>query len=195
MRFPLIFFLLLSCFLTNLSYPQSSAVGSDKNATNPTVGDFPPPFFTLNTSGTPSLPDSTTVIERKSTAKAMLFSALVPGLGQIYTKSYWKLPIIWGLGSYYIHEWIKNNNQYRDFRDLYLGSIATSNPQGDLRSKAFRDFYRNQRDSFAWYFGILYLANIVDAYVSASLYEFDVSDDLSMEVGKSGRALTLRWKW
>ena len=125
----------------------------------------------------------------------MLFSALVPGFGQIYTHSYWKLPIIWGLGAYYVHEWITNNNKYRDYRDQYLGSISTSDPDGDLRVKAFRDFYRDQRDSFAWYFGILYLANIVDAYVSASLYEFDVSDDLSFEVGKSGSALTLRWKW
>ncbi len=125
----------------------------------------------------------------------MLFSAALPGLGQIYTKSYWKLPIIWGLGGYYVREWIRNNNRYRDYRDQYSRSITPSNPSGDLQTKAFRDFYRNQRDSFAWYFGILYLANIVDAYVSASLYEFDVSDDLSFGIGESGQVLTLRWRW
>ena len=139
--------------------------------------------------------DTSSVRELKSPGKATLLSALLPGLGQIYTKSYWKLPIIWSLGGYYIHEWIKNNNRYRDFRDQYLRSIIPSEPQGDLQVKNLRDFYRNQRDSFAWYFGILYLANIVDAYVSASLYEFDVSDDLSVKVGNSGRVLTLQWKF
>ena len=142
-----------------------------------------------------ALLDTTAIRTPKSPGKAILLSALMPGLGQIYTKSYWKLPIIWGLGGYYVQGWIKNNNRYREFRDQYLESISPSNPQGNLQTKNFRDFYRNQRDSYAWYFGILYLANLVDAYVTASLYEFDVSDDLSVEVGRSGQVVTVRWRW
>jgi hypothetical protein len=139
-------------------------------------------------------PETTAVRDTKSPGKAVLFSAVLPGLGQIYTKSYWKLPIIWGLGGYYIHEWTKYNNRYRDYRDQYKKSLESSS-QGDLQIRNLRDFYRSARDSFAWYFGILYLANLVDAYVSASLYEFDVSDDLSVRVGESGRVVTLRWRF
>jgi hypothetical protein len=142
-----------------------------------------------------SVSDTVSIRQTKSAGKAVLLSALLPGLGQIYTKSYWKLPIIWGLGGYYIYGWIKNNNRYRDYRDQYLSSINPSNPQGDLEVKNIRDFYSNQRDSFAWYFGILYLANLVDAYVTASLYDFDVGDDLSLHVGQEGQLLTLRWRW
>jgi hypothetical protein len=139
--------------------------------------------------------DTVALRQTKSAGKAVLLSALLPGLGQIYTKSYWKLPIIWGLGGYYIYGWFKNNNRYHDYRDQYLNSINPSNPQGNLEVKNIRDFYRNQRDSFAWYFGILYLANLVDAYVTASLYDFDVSDDLSLQIGQNGQMLTLRWGW
>lgn len=137
--------------------------------------------------------DTVSVHQTKSAGKAVLLSALLPGLGQIYTKSYWKLPIIWGLGGYYIHGWITNNNRYRDFRDQYLKSLESS-PEGNLEIKNLRDFYRNQRDSFAWYFGILYLANLVDAYVTASLSDFDVSDDLSLHIGREGQVLSLRWR-
>jgi hypothetical protein len=139
--------------------------------------------------------ETVSVRQTKSPAKAVLFSALVPGLGQIYTKSYWTLPIIWGLGAYYIHEWIKNNNQYSVYRDQYFNSINPSNPLGDLEIKNLRDFYRDQRDSYAVYFGIVYLANLVHAFVAASLYDFDVSDDLSLQIGHGGQMLTLRWRW
>lgn len=138
--------------------------------------------------------DTISIRQTKSAGKAVLLSALLPGLGQIYTKSYWKLPIIWGLGGYYIYGWITNNNRYRDYRDQYLQSLGSS-AEGDLEIRNLRDFYRNQRDSYAWYFGILYLANLVDAYVTASLYDFDVGDDLSLQVGHEGQLLTLRWRW
>jgi len=191
-------------FLAFLSFSffSNSALAQDPRGTQsspplPAVPPVPlPQLFESYDLEFPAVPDTVTPPrEKKSTVKAMLFSAALPGLGQIYTKSYWKLPIIWGLGGYYVREWIRNNNRYRDYRDQYSRSITPSNPSGDLQTKAFRDFYRNQRDSFAWYFGILYLANIVDAYVSASLYEFDVSDDLSFAIGESGQVLTLRWRW
>jgi hypothetical protein len=138
-------------------------------------------------------PETVSVRQTKSPGRAVLFSTVLPGLGQIYTKSYWKLPIIWGLGGYYIHGWITNNNRYHDFQDQYKRSLESST-EGDLQIKNLRDFYHNQRDSYAWYFGILYLANLVDAYVTASLYDFDVSDDLSLHIGSEGQVLTLRWR-
>jgi hypothetical protein len=185
----------LFSFLPSSVYSQSASVDSEAHFVDSLFREPPPPFIPLNTRGVPLPSETTKVVETKSTTKAMLFSALIPGLGQIYTHSYWKLPIIWGLGGYYLYEWNRNNNLYRDYRDQYLASISRSEPSGNLTVKAYRDFYRDQRDSFTWYFGILYFANIVDAYVSASLYDFDVGDDLSVRVGESGRVLALKWRF
>lgn len=133
----------------------------------------------------------------KSPGLAMLFSALVPGLGQFYAESYWKIPLIWGAGAYFVAGWIRNNNKYVNYRDQYFASITPKNPSGDSQIKLFRDFYRDQRDSFAWYFGILYLANILDAYVDAHLFEFDVSENLGIRVGPDRQQvavkINLRW--
>lgn len=115
----------------------------------------------------------------KSPTLAMLFSAVLPGSGQFYNKSYWKVPIILGLAAYWGYEWKGLNNNYKNYKKLYLNSIATSPPDGFYQYRVLRDFYKNERDKFAWYLGILYIANILDAYVDASLFEFDVGDDLS----------------
>ena len=110
---------------------------------------------------------------------AMGLSAVLPGAGQAYTENYWKIPVIWGLGGYWIYEWVRNNDRYRDFRDRYAGSVADSPPYGDERLLSLREFYRDQRDSFTWYLSLLYVLNIADAYVGAHLYDFDVGPDLT----------------
>lgn len=197
-KFPfkvLLFVIVLFLLLTSNPNSQTRLVDKPSGARN--VVPSPADFLQLHAiaEGKPAAPDTNTLRKGKSTLKAMLLSAAIPGAGQIYTESYWKLPIIWGLGGYYVYEWIRNNDHYRDYRDQYLKSITPTNPQGNLQAKALRDAYRNHRDSFAWYLGILYLANIADAYVSASLYEFDVSDDLSLQIARPGQLLTIRWKW
>lgn len=118
----------------------------------------------------------------KSPALAMGLSALVPGAGQLYNESYWKTPIVVGLGGYFAYEWIHNDNLAQDYRDQYESSKTEDNPLGDTGLLAIRDFYKDQRDTFLWYFVILYVANVVDAYVDANLYDFDVGDDLSLQV-------------
>ncbi len=127
---------------------------------------------------------------RKSSLTAVGLSALLPGAGQVYTENYWKVPIILGLGGYWVYEWTQNNNDYREFRDLYSRSIAGSPPYGDERFLSLREFYKDQRDSFSWYIGILYFLNVVDAYVGAELYDFDVGPDLGS--GGGGMQATLR---
>jgi len=114
-------------------------------------------------------------ISTKSTGVAMLLSAAFPGAGQVYNESYWKVPIIVGFGVYFVSEWIQNNRRANDYRDRYAQS-------GDSRDLSVRDFYKKQRDTFTWYFVILYLLNVADAYVDASLYDFTVSDDLSIRI-------------
>ena len=118
--------------------------------------------------------------ETKSTTLAMVLSAVVPGAGQVYTARYWKIPIIWGFGFYFASTWNKANNLYNDASDRYDLSLkqGAKAGQGDAQAKYERDFYHDERDRFAFYIALTYALNIIDAYVGASLYNFDVSDDL-----------------
>lgn len=129
-------------------------------------------------------------------AKAVWYAALFPGGGQIYNRKYWKLPIIYGgyLGLIYGYRW--NQKYYRTYanayRDLVLGSPNASyrdflSPNYDVEAhrsylesafKRKRNSYRNYRDYCLVGMIGVYLVSIVDAYVDASLYHFDVSTDL-----------------
>lgn len=115
-------------------------------------------------------------VMKKSPLKAVLFSAILPGAGQFYNESYWKLPIVALAGGYFGYEIIHQNSIFLDFRDQYAASQSPENPSGNPLLLTQRDFYRDQRDRFIFYFGIFYLVNLVDAYVDAELYDFDVSD-------------------
>ena len=120
----------------------------------------------------PELGDSGFVMQ-KSPTWAMLRSAVLPGWGQFYNESYWKIPIIWGLSAWFIYTWKQQDDNYQFYRDLYNQSlIETSN--GNSRYKDLRDFYRDDRDLFAIYLGLTYFLNIIDAYVDAHLFDFDV---------------------
>ncbi len=134
--------------------------------------------------------------------RAVWLSALFPGLGQIYNRRYWKLPIIVGgfMGLGYATSW--NNKMLKDYQRAYL-DIMDSDPttnsymnffppntnesdldrnwlQNLLRSR--KDFYRRNRDLCIIGMVGVYLLAMVDAYVDASLSHFDISPDLSMDV-------------
>jgi hypothetical protein len=119
-------------------------------------------------------------LEQKSGTKAMLLSAILPGAGQIYAHRYYTIPIIWGLGAYFAYTWNEQNNLYHDNANLYSESIRldTAKHQGNSDYLKLRDFYHDQRDEFAIYLALTYILNIVDAYVGATLYSFDVSSEL-----------------
>jgi hypothetical protein len=120
----------------------------------------------------PELGDSGFVMQ-KSPTWAMLRSAVIPGWGQFYNESYWKIPIIWGLSAWFLYVWNQQNDNYLLYKGLYNQSLSeTSN--GISRYKELRDFYRDDRDLFAVYLGLTYFLNIIDAYVDAHLYDFDV---------------------
>ncbi len=116
----------------------------------------------------------------RSPALATILSAAVPGAGQIYSQRYWTLPLIWGFGYWFVRQYIGQDRKYDEWRARYTATINTPayGPGGDAYAKYVRDFYRDQRDSFAFYLALTYVLNIVDAYVGASLYSFDVSEDL-----------------
>lgn len=117
----------------------------------------------------PELGDSVFVMH-KSPWGAVLRSAILPGLGQIYNRSYYKAPLIWGLSAYLIYGWVSNHNSYINFADAY-----NSNPSA--YNKFYRDSYRDQRDLISVYLGITYFLNLLDAYVDAHLFDFTVEED------------------
>jgi hypothetical protein len=141
-------------------------------------------------------PDTAAFVMHKSPWGAVLRSALVPGLGQFYNESYWKIPIVLGLTGFLVAGIIQENNSFLDYRDRYAASITPTQLSGNLVLKQFREYYRNNRDTYAWYFLITYLVQCVDAYVDAQLYDFDISDEAhaSLRLLPSGRlSFSLSW--
>lgn len=130
---------------------------------------------------------------KKNPWKAVAFSAVLPGAGQFYNQSYWKIPVIAGLGGYFVYEWVKNNNEYLDYKTLYQNSQTEQNPSGNPQLQYYREFYRDQRDNFIVYSLILYVVNLVDAYVDAQLYDFDVSDSIKLGFLKKEKLLKLSY--
>jgi len=112
----------------------------------------------------------TTFVMQKSAWGAVLRSAVIPGWGQIYNESYWKVPIVWGVGGWFIYNYIKNNKDYKNYQRTYITTQVS-------QDKLNRDFYRDQRDLFAMYLAFTYLATLVDAYVDAHLFDFSVTED------------------
>jgi TM2 domain-containing membrane protein YozV len=136
----------------------------------------------------------------KSPTLAVSLSAIIPGAGQIYNGSYWKTPVILGIGGYFLYAIVVLDDNYKDYRQRFRDSITSENPLGNNQYRRIRDFYRDQRDRFAWYLGFVYLLNLIDAYVDASLSGFDVSEDLSLRLipmiditGAAGLQLRVRF--
>jgi len=123
--------------------------------------------------------------KEKSPKRAAIYSAVIPGSGQIYTKKYWKVPVIYGglvTSAYFIND---NNNQYKEYRDAALLSYETGENQlGYTYSEliTLKDHYRRNREISYFSFIGIYILNIVDASVNAHLLNFDVSDDISLNI-------------
>lgn len=137
-----------------------------------------------------------------SPKKAVLYSAIFPGLGQIYNRKYWKLPIVYGffVGLTYAITW--NNGYYQDYlgayQDMMDGNPETNRwhnmlPYGQNPETVDRQWFTNvlqqRKDHFRYYrdFSIIgtvavYLIAVIDAYVDAQLFDFDMSPDLSMRM-------------
>ncbi|MBT7727121.1 MAG: hypothetical protein HN702_07000 [Flavobacteriales bacterium] len=121
----------------------------------------------------------------KSPKKAAIYSAVIPGAGQIYTKKYWKVPIIYGglvTSAYFIND---NNNQYKEYREAALLSYETGEDQlGYTYSEliTLKDHYKRNREISYFSFVGVYILNIIDASVNAHLFHFDVSDDISLNI-------------
>lgn len=119
--------------------------------------------------------DTTVFVMKKSPWGAVLRSAVLPGLGQFYNESYWKIPVVWGFLGYFGYMWKDNNDSYIVYRDLFNKSVAEGNE--NLSYWRLRELYKDRRDQYAVYFGLVYVLNLIDAYVDAQLFDFSVSED------------------
>ncbi len=136
---------------------------------------------------------------------AIWLAAVVPGLGQIYNRQYWKLPIVYGgaMGLVYAVSW--NNMMFTDYRKAYIDLIDNNPntkfyekvlPAGVVIDSSNKDYYtrviKNKQDSYQSNrdltiicCAVLYLLTLVDAYVDAQMADFDISPDLSMQIAPS----------
>lgn len=140
--------------------------------------------------------------------RATWLAVIVPGLGQIYNRSYWKLPIVYGglMGCGFAIAW--NGEKYDAYKQAYRDILADANnistnptrsynailPEGYTIErmggvsnytavlKDRQNMYRRYRDISIVVGVLVYALSIIDAYVDAQLFDFDISDDLSINI-------------
>lgn len=124
----------------------------------------------------------------KSPKKAAILSACFPGLGQIYNHKYWKLPIVWGLvgtASYGVYYTFDNYLMYlNDYVTVISGSSepTISGLTSESRLLENKNKFRKYRDLSVMAWLVIYGLNIVDANIDAHFSNFDVSEDLSLNI-------------
>jgi hypothetical protein len=129
---------------------------------------------------------------RYNPRKALLYAAILPGLGQIYNKKYWKLPLVYGGFFGTTYAMLFYNDLYRDYKrelftNLELGLTGDSDIRtGDVyTTKNYRvavDRAKRSRDFWLIMMGAMYLLQIVDAHVDAHLKEFDLNPQLRVSI-------------
>lgn len=210
-------FLTLCIFVTTITFPQDTTV---HNATD-TLPKIRVDSLAKVAPVVSNVDKVDSVLKHHSPRKAAIRSALVPGLGQIYNKKYWKLPIVYGALGVSGAVFVYNLKNYRDLRFAYRARInAMPPPQGqrdssglarirpDLQGfqandlQTLRNEFRRNIDYSALVFVLLWGLNVVDATVDAHLKSFDVSPDLSFKIklgpsqmaGTNGISLILAFK-
>ncbi|MFV8226505.1 DUF5683 domain-containing protein [Christiangramia aquimixticola] len=128
-------------------------------------------------------------------AKAAFYSAVLPGLGQAYNGSYWKIPIAYGGLGTGVYFYLKNDEQYDRYRDAYKNRIAGRPDEFEGRIttagliRAQEIYQKNKEISILVTVGV-YILNIIDANVDAHLRQFNVDEDLSVRPNMDFDALT-----
>lgn len=130
--------------------------------------------------------------KRFSPRKALLYSAVLPGLGQVYNKKYWKVPIVYGGFVAIGYGYNFNNTIYRKLKaDLFYilenGTDGGTNyPNlGEDQVRSFIDTYRRNRDLMVILFGVMYTLQIIDAHVDAHLKDFEINPELNVQLRPS----------
>lgn len=132
--------------------------------------------------------DTINYLTVKNPMKASLYSAILPGAGQIYNGKWWKAPIVWGILGTGVGFIITYNNQYNEFRGYYLkklygydlGTPALNNLTKEQLAN-IQDDRKRTRDYAIALTALGYILNIVDATVDAHLFGIKKDPDLSIQ--------------
>ncbi len=121
--------------------------------------------------------------------RATYLAFMFPGAGQIYNKQYWKLPIVYGGIATFAYVINFNGRGYTRYKTAYEAELqdlphefSESNGMTEDKLLNLKNSFRRARDMAVIYTIGFYLLTVVDAYVSASFKQYDVSDDLSLQV-------------
>jgi hypothetical protein len=124
-------------------------------------------------------------------ATAAFYSAILPGLGQVYNKQYWKLPFVYGAMATSMYYFSINNESYKRYRNAYKIREAGYQDEFTLDDgttlisreglvSAQNTLKQNRETSLLLFIGF-YVLQIVDASVSAHLLQFNVNDKISFD--------------
>jgi len=153
--------------------------------------DNPPPSDSMrqignletDIAGSKDIIDSTSKVKvnfddmEHSPKRAMVYGLIFPGLGQAYNKKYWKIPIVYGaLGG--VGYWVYYNTQgYRE-----ISAVYAANPNDRDTNERYLRWWRRQLElSYIVTVGA-YALQVLDAYVDANLFYWDVNPDLSLRM-------------
>ena len=137
------------------------------------------------------IPDSI-FLNTHSPNKATFYSAILPGLGQIYNQKYWKVPIIYAAFGGFMYYANYNNFVYNKYKDAYNIQLRIDGGEIGLEPaypgasadnlKRQKDLWRRYRDLTFIGIGVLYVIQILDADVDAHLFDYDMTEDLTMRI-------------
>jgi len=126
-----------------------------------------------------------------SPSKAAFYSAIFPGMGQIYNKKYWKAPIVWAAMATSTSIYLFNNSEYKRYRRAFRqreGGLPDEFTLEDGTELISRDglisaqrTLRNNRDLSILSTVIIYVLQIVEASVNAHLLQFNTNENLSIK--------------
>ena len=126
---------------------------------------------------------------KHSPQKAALFSAIIPGAGQIYNRKYWKVPVIAAGAGALVYSFQFNQKNYNLFKTELIhrqtGSLEINTDLenlSDANLNELQDYYHRNRDLTIVGMALLYALNILDATVDAHLFDFNVNEDLSLNI-------------
>jgi len=122
--------------------------------------------------------------------KATLYSAILPGSGQIYNKKYWKAGVVYAGAAGLVYMYKMNNDSMRSYQNAYAlrldDDTSTVDEKywflSDAAVKSYRDYHRRLKDFAILGSVALYALQIIDANVDAHLHEFKINKDLSLSV-------------
>ena len=122
--------------------------------------------------------------------KAALYSLMVPGGGQLFNKRYWKAPIVWAVEGAAIYQLIRNIQTFRDRDRDYQRLINEPNLElfGYTNAADFKPIRDNARQNMEFMYVtviVVHIINIADAFVDRHLIEFDIEDDISLQLRPS----------